>query len=186
MSERIAPVEPPYAPEVDAHLRAAMPSWTQAPPLRLFRIWARHVPMAEALRALGHYILGAGTVDPRDREIVILRVCARCGAEYEWGVHAISFPPFLKIPEAQVRATATAAADDPAWTPRQALLVRLVDELHDTARVSDALWRELAATWSETELLELVLIVGFYHLVSFTVNATGVENEPWAARLPGR
>jgi alkylhydroperoxidase family enzyme len=183
MTERIPPLEPPYPADVEAHLRKAMPSWTTMPPLRLFRLWARHLPMAEALRAVGSYVLGRGTVDPRDREIVILRVCARCGAEYEWGVHAVSFPPFLEIPDAQVRATAGGAANDPVWTPRQALLVRLADELHDTARVSDELWAELGRHWNEVQLLELLLIAGFYHLVSFTANATGVECEPWAARF---
>jgi alkylhydroperoxidase family enzyme len=184
MPERIAPLAPPYAPDVGAYLRAAMPSWTTMPPLRLFRLWARHLPMAEGLRGLGSYILGHGTVEPRHREILILRTCARCGAEYEWGVHAVSFPPFLGIPEAQVRATATAGADDPAWTAEQRLLIRLADELHDGAHVSDALWHVLAEHWSEEQLLELVLIVGFYHLVSFTVNATGVAREDWAAPLP--
>lgn len=184
MTERIAPLTPPYAPDVEAHLVAAMPTWAKLPPLRLFRTWARHLPMAEGLRALGSYILGAGTVDARDREILILRTCARCGAEYEWGVHVVSFPRFLKIPESQVLATATAAAEDPVWTPEQRLLVRLADELHGTAHVSDALWDELAAHWNEIQLLELVLIVGFYHFVSFTVNATRVAPEAWAARFP--
>jgi len=184
MTERIAPLDPPYAPDIDAHLRAAMPSWAKLEPLRLFRIWARHLPMAEGLRALGSYILGAGTVDPRHREILILRTCARCGAEYEWGIHVVSFPPFLKMPEAQVLATATASAEDPIWTPEQRLLVRLADELHDTARVPDDLWQELASHWNEVQILELVLIVGFYHFVSFTVNATRVAPEAWAARFP--
>jgi 4-carboxymuconolactone decarboxylase len=184
MPARIAPLSPPFTPDVEAHLRALMPSWSKEPPLALFRIWARHLPLAESLQAVGSYILGRGTVEPGDREILILRVCARCGAEYEWGVHAVSFPPRLGMPEAVVAATARAAADDPVWSARQALLIRLADELHDTARVSDALWTELSQHWSEAQILELLLIVGFYHFVSFTVNAVGVGGEPWAARFP--
>ena len=33
--------------------------------------------------------------------------------------------------------------------PREQLLLRLVDELHDTSRISDALWAGLRAEWSE-------------------------------------
>ena len=76
------------------------------------------------------------------------------------------------------------AADDPAWSERQSLLVRLVDELHDTGTVSDALWSKLAAEWQPPELVELVATVGFYHLVSFTANALGVELEDYGERFP--
>jgi hypothetical protein len=96
----------------------------------------------------------------------------------------VSFPPRLGIPEEVVAATRTAASDDPVWDERQALLVRLVDELHETARVSDELWTALAARWSEVELLELLLVAGVYHVVPFTVNAVRLPNEAWAARFP--
>lgn len=185
MTERIAPLDPPFPPEIEAHLAALMPKGAPVPPLRLFRLWARHLPLGESLQALGSYILGRGRLDPRDREILILRTCARCEAEYEWGVHAVSFPPRLGMSPETVQATASATPSDPVWTEREALLVRLADELHDTARVSDALWARLAAGWDEVELLELVLVVGFYHFVSFTANATRVDLEPWAARFPG-
>jgi alkylhydroperoxidase family enzyme len=181
---RIAPLEAPHPPEVADHLRRAMPARAPVEPLALFRLWARHLPMAEALFALGSYNLGRGTLAPADREIVILRTCARLDAEYEWGVHAVSFPARLGIPEAVVAATRTAASDDPVWNERQALLVRLVDELCETARVGDALWAALAERWSDVQLLELLLVAGFYHVVAFTVNAVRLPNEAWAARFP--
>ena len=76
-------------------------------------------------------------------------------------------------------------ADDPAWSEREALLVRLVDELHDTGTVSAELWDELAAQWNVAQLVELVATVGFYHFVSFTANALGVEPEEYGERFPG-
>src|SRR5262245_36839774 len=89
---RIAPLAPPYAPEIDAALRAMMPRRPPVEPLRLFRTFVRHPPMAEAMMALGRFVLGRElALDLHDRELVIERVCARCGCEYEWGVHAVFF-----------------------------------------------------------------------------------------------
>jgi len=184
--ERIAPLEPPYPADVAAHLAKSMPSWTKMPPLRLFRLFARNFPMAEALSQLGGFILARGSLDPADREILILRTCARCGAEYEWGVHAVSYPPRLEISQAQVAATVIGDADDSAFDERQSLLVRIADELHDTSSLGDELWQQAAEQFDEAQCLEILLVAGFYHYVSYTVNAVGVELEDWAARFPER
>jgi alkylhydroperoxidase family enzyme len=173
---RIDPVDPPYEPPVAAALAAMMPANSAIEPLKLFRLFARHVPMANAMqgRALA----------ARDREIVIHRVCARCGCEYEWGVHAAAFGARVGLDQAQIAATVRGGAEDPAWSPRDRLLIRLVDELHDGATLSDALWSELGAHWSVPEILELLLVAGWYHAISYLANGARVEPEEWAARFP--
>jgi alkylhydroperoxidase family enzyme len=187
MEPRIAPLEPPHPPEAAAHLAALMPKGWSGPALALFRLWARHLPMADALRGVGRYVLAHGTLAPRDRELAILRTCARCDAEYEWGVHAVFFPPRVGLSAEQVAATRRGGAGDPAFADeRDRLVVRIADELHDTATVSDPLWDAAAAHWSEEQLLELLLVCGFYHLVSFTANAARIPNEAFAARFPAR
>ena len=183
-SERIAPLEPPYPEPAGAWLERAMPGRAPVDPLRLFRIFVRNLPLAEAMQPLGAHLLGAPTIPGADREILILRTCARCGAAYEWGVHAVGFARWEGLAEEAIRATAAGDAQDPALSPRQALLVRLADALHDTARVDDALWQALAAEWSEPEILELLMVCGFYHFVAFAVNATRVGLEPWAPGFP--
>jgi alkylhydroperoxidase family enzyme len=182
--ERIPPLEPPHPTAIAAHLAALMPRDWDGPALRLFRVWARHLPLAEALRAVGRHLLAHGALAPRERELLILRTTARCGAEYEWGVHAVFFPARAGLAAAEVAATRTAPADDARWSERDALLLRLADVLHDEAAVPDALWEALAARWSEAELLEMLAVVGFYHLISFTVNALRLRPEPYAARFP--
>jgi len=183
-AERLAPLDPPHPPETAAHLAALMPKGWSGPALALFRLWARHLPMAEALRGVGRYVLAGGALAPRDRELLIFRTCARCGCEYEWGVHAAFFPARVGLTPELVAASRSAASDDPIWSARDALLVRAADELHDSATLSDALWRELAAHWDEVQLLELLLVAGFYHLVSYTANAARLAPEPFAARFP--
>jgi 4-carboxymuconolactone decarboxylase len=65
-SPRIAPLVPPYAPDVGEHLAATMPAWSKLEPLALFRTWARHLPLATALRPIGRLLLAEGALDPRD------------------------------------------------------------------------------------------------------------------------
>jgi alkylhydroperoxidase family enzyme len=183
-SPRIAPLEPPYTPDIDAALRKWMPPGTELEPLKLFRTLNVHEELASRMRPLGAGILGQGRVAPREREIVIHRTCARAGAEYEWGVHVLAYGKPLGLTDAQIAATVNGGADDAAWSASDALLIELADELYDTATVSDELWAKLAASFAEDQLLELLVTAGWYRLISYVINAAGVQREPWAARFP--
>ena len=88
------------------------------------------------------------------------------------------------LSDEQIAATVNGAADDRAWSERDALLVRVADELHDTCGVSDALWPALAERFSNDQLLEIVITAGWYRLLSYVINVARVEPEPWAARFP--
>jgi 4-carboxymuconolactone decarboxylase len=181
---RIAPLEPPYSPEIEAALRKWMPPGNDAEPLKLFRTLNIHEQLASRMRPLGAGILGHGLIEPRDREIIIHRTCARAGAEYEWGVHVLAFGKPLGLSDAQIVATVHGDSSDPAWSEVDAELIALADELYDTATVSDALWAKLTQRFSEEQLIELLVIAGWYRLLSYVINAAGVQREPWAARFP--
>jgi alkylhydroperoxidase family enzyme len=134
--------------------------------------------------AVGAGILNHGRIAPRDREIVIHRACARAGAEYEWGVHAVVYGKPLGLTDAQLAATVHGAADHPRWSQSDQELIALVDELHARCTVSDALWTRLAQRFTRDQLLELVIVAGWYRLISDVVNTARVEREPWAIRFP--
>lgn len=180
--QRLAPLNPPYDPEIARTLTRMMPPGQE--PLKLFRTVAHNRHMLDKLRSTGSYLLNFGTLDPADRELVIQRTCARCGCEYEWGVHAAVFGPQVGLTGDKLAATVTAAADDPVWTDREALLVALVDELHDTGNVADPTWEALAGHYGEAQLVELVALAGQYHAVSYMANALGVDREDAAERFP--
>jgi 4-carboxymuconolactone decarboxylase len=182
MAPRIAPLSPPYTPEVRASLARWMPPGSGVEPLKLFRTIARHGLLSERMRALGSVFLGHATIPLRTRELLILRTCARCGAEYEWGVHVSAFAAAAGLDEATVRATSPSGGAAP--DADDALVLRFVDELHDSGDVTDATWSALAARHDDGALLEMLAVAGFYHLVSFVVNGARVEREPWAASFP--
>ncbi len=180
---RIEALEPPYEPEIDAMLRKWMPPGSVQEPLALFRTLAVHDELASRMRVVGAGILGHGRVDPREREIMIHRTCARAGAEYEWGVHVVAFAKPLGLSDEQIAATARGEADDPVWSERESLLIRLADELHERCAVSEALWAALREHYRDDQLLELVITAGWYRLISYVINAAGIPHEPWAARF---
>ena len=182
---RIAPLHPPYDPGIAETLAKWMPPGSKIEPLKLFRTLERSPEIASRLRMVGAGILGPRSlIAARDREILIHRTAARCGCEYEWGVHAAAFGAAVGLTPEALRATAAGAANDPVWAEEDALLVRLADALHDAARVPDDLWAGLAARYSAAQLIELLIIVGMYHTVAYVANGAQVALEEWAARFP--
>jgi alkylhydroperoxidase family enzyme len=169
---------------VAASLVKMMGGRTDLAPLRLFRTLTRHFALGDRIRPLGSALLVHGTLDPRERELVILRTCARAGCEYEWGVHVALFARPLGFSDALIRATCAAAPGDPVFSPGESLLIHLADELHDTAAVSDGLWTELARRWDTRQLLELLVLAGWYHLIAFVASGARVAREEWAERFP--
>jgi len=175
---RLTPIDPPYEEGVAAALAGAMPPGV---PLLLLRTIAHNPRVLEMIRA--SHLLDRGSLARRHRAIVILRTTVRCTCEYEWRVRASLCAARAELRQTEMAAIAYGGASDPAWSQPERTLIRLVDELHDTARISDALWTELRRHWSDAQLVELVVVVGFYHTISFVVNGLGVELEPPAASV---
>jgi alkylhydroperoxidase family enzyme len=175
---RIAPANEPYAPEVQARFDALMPPGIE--PLVLFRVLARDVRLFQ--RFMGAGLLDKGHLTLRQREIVIHRVAARCGSEYEWGVHAALFAERAGLDAERLRSTVHGGPADACWAPEEALLIRFCDSLHADCTLGDALWADLTAAFSEEAILELLLLAGFYRTVSYLTNALDLPPEPFAAR----
>ncbi|MEO7391488.1 MAG: carboxymuconolactone decarboxylase family protein [Ramlibacter sp.] len=179
---RIEPLAPPYAPDLQALLDRMTPPGAPSI-LALFRVLAHNPALAERSAGWGGYLLGRhASLSLRDREVVINRVCALCGAQYEWGVHVAAFGKAAGFTPLQDAAIADPGADLAALPHRDRLLVRMADELHATATVGDALWMELAAVWSPAQRVELLMLAGWYHAISYVCNAAKVPLEGWAAR----
>src|SRR5262249_50107613 len=162
---RINPVGEQPEPEVADLLAAMMPAGV--PPIRLFRTLVRNRPMTEAMHALGGYEVSRRlSISLREREIVILRTCARAGAEYEWGVHVAFFATKAGLSTAQIEALTHGPPTWPDWTRREQRLVQLVDELAMTNDVTDATWKELTGEFTDAQLLDLVLLCGWHRAIS--------------------
>jgi alkylhydroperoxidase family enzyme len=180
---RIAPLEPPYEEAIGRRLASMMPPGV--PPIALFRTFVKNAPMTEALGSWGGYELGRElSLNMRDRELVIDRTCARCGCEYEWGVHVAFFAERVGLTPEQVTSLTHGTADDDCWTDvRDRLLIAAADALHDNADIDDVLWSRLAEVFTEQQLLDLCMLAGWYHAISFTASAARVPLERDAPRF---
>jgi alkylhydroperoxidase family enzyme len=183
MPARIAPLEPPYEPSTGELLARMMPSGQ--PPIGLFRTFARNPTMTEAMHDWGRYVLSRRfSVSMREREIVIDRVCARCGCEYEWGVHVAYFAERVGLTREQIASLTYGRPDDPCWTePHERALIAAVDALHEQADLDDAQFVALRQWYDDAALLDVVLLAGWYHAISFVARAAAVALEPDAPRF---
>lgn len=142
----------------------------------IFTTLVRHPDLYERFLPFGGQLLGGGRLPGDVRELLILRTAWNTGSRYEWGRH---------LPLARAEGVTDADIDRigegpeaPGWTDLQRYLIRAADELHGRATMSDATWEGLAQHYGETELIEIAMLVGQYHMVAFFLNTTGVELEP--------
>jgi 4-carboxymuconolactone decarboxylase len=182
---RIPPLPESEWREDVAEILNALPPGADAPigEYNIFRTLARHGDLFRIWVPFGGYLLVGGTIPAEDRELAILRTAVRCDSSYEWGQH-------VRISERMgiERATIDRVAEGPAaagWTETESALLRAVDELHDEARISDATWNVLADAYSETQLIELTMLIGQYHMVAFALNSLDVELDEGLEPLPG-
>src|SRR5579863_1291214 len=108
MSPRIPPVDPPFAAETQAIFDRLMPQGT--PPLVLFTTLARDPRLFERFRNAS--LLDRGNLTLRQREIVIDRIAALSGSEYEWGVHIAFFAAKAGLDEEMQRSLVRGDARD--------------------------------------------------------------------------
>lgn len=155
------------------------------PPIALFRTFVRNLTMTSAMAGWGSYELSRRlSLSLRDREIVIVRTCANCGCEYEWGVHVAFFSERAGLAGAQLVSLTFGSAEDECWPDeRDRLLILAVDALHGQADIPDELWRLLIATFTEANVLDLLLLCGWYHAISYVARAARVPLEPGAPRF---
>jgi alkylhydroperoxidase family enzyme len=117
-------------------------------------------------------LLRHGGLSRRQRELVTLRVTWLCQAPVSWSNHVGHAHEAGITPSEVERVTIGPDADE--WSPEERALLRMVDDLHSSATVSDAVWAELMEYYDLSQLVALPMLVGLYHQISFTFNALGV------------
>jgi len=175
---RIAPLNPPYAPELQATFDQVMPAGVN--PLVLFRTLAVNGRVYQRFYAGG--LLDRGLLTLRQREILIDRTCALNRCEYEWGVHVALFAAKVKFTPGQIEATVHGGDAD--WTADERVLLDVCGELDATRHISDALWQRLVEHFTAEQIIEIIAVIGFYRTVSLHANALALPLEPFAARFP--
>jgi 4-carboxymuconolactone decarboxylase len=128
------------------------------------------------LQRLGSAIRYEGALSPRARELAIL-LCARYEhSAFEWYAHE---PAALAAGagEAALDAILSGAElrlDDPV----DQTVVRVATSLLETGDVSDGAHRDAKGMLSDAQLVEIVVLVGYYRMLSVLLRAFRVELPP--------
>ena len=105
-------------------------------------------------------------------ELAILVVARTWGSEFEWLVHkpiALAAGVPAKAVEA-IRSSRTPVLEDPAQSAVYAFCAALLSEHH----VDDALYAATVKELGEEGVIDLVGVLGYYSLISMTINAFNV------------
>lgn len=177
----LEPVQEPFSTEI-AGLLAQYPH-RNGYLLKLFRVFANS---ARFLRKGTVNLLDRESpLTMRQREIVILRVCARNDCEYEWGVHVAAFAHHVGLTPAQVVATRLEPQPEELWTCAEGLLITAVDELCDSGRLRPHTRQRFQTHFTVEQQLEILALCGNYHTISFVANVAQLDAEDFAARAGG-
>lgn len=168
MADALAALRPP-AP------RHPLPRRIEGRPkgLNVLGLLARHPALTTAYHAFNGHVQFATTLSPRERELLVLRVAAVRGCEYEWAQHVIQGGDAGLTPDEIDRIAH--GPDAAEWSELDRTLLRAVDELIGGARIGESTWRELAGHFDEQQLMDLIFTVGAYDTLAMFLRSAGVE-----------
>ena len=177
MTPRIQPVSLADADPETHELLSALSTLRgdDAEVLNVFKTMAQHPKLMKRWLVFANHVLTKSTLSGREREIAILRTGWCCHAPYEWGQH-VGIGKREGLTNDEIERIAV-GPDAPGWSAHDAAILRAVDELHESSTISDTTWATLAETYSPGQMMDLVFAIGQYNLVSFALNAFGVERD---------
>jgi 4-carboxymuconolactone decarboxylase len=151
-------------------------------PLNIFGVLGHHPKLLKRFNLLGGFLLNKGVLPERERELVILRIGWNARAQYEFGQHTV-IGRRVGLTGAEIEAL-TKDPGDHDWSAGDRALIALADDLCADDCVSDATWSALWSRWNHAELVELLIVAGFYRMVSGFLNSAGVQLDDGVPGFP--
>ena len=147
-----------------------------------FRTMAKHPALFACQMQLGTAIF-LGRIPPRQRELAVLRIGLLCRAPYEWGEHVRIAQRYGVTPEEIERVKQGSSAD--GWSRHDRAIVAGVEELIADQALDDGTYADLAAEWSEEQVIEYLVMVGSYVSTAFVQNSLRLRLADDNPGLPG-
>ena len=178
MSEpRIAPIDPTDAPDDLVEFLSS-----DAGSMHIFTTLANHPGLLRRYLPFGGKLLNGGSIDARQRELLILRTGWNAGSDYEWGQHVrIGLLAGLTDEEIDLIAAGPTAE---GWSATDVTLLTACDELCADHVISDATWAALTEILDTKQLVELTLLVGHYVMIAGMLNSLRVQRDPGVVGFP--
>ena len=126
-------------------------------------------------------LLNEASLDPKHRELMILRVAWRTRSEYEWVQH-IRLGRQPGITDDEIETIADSGTH--TWSPLEADHLDATDQLLDQYCIGDETWARLAQQLDERQLFEVVFAVGSYTCLSMAFKSFGFTLDPELVDYP--
>ena len=146
-------------------------------PANIFNMLAHAETCVKPVMKLGGTLLGKLRLEPKLRELCLLHAVKLEGGEYEWAQHV---PIALDLGCTQDQIDALAESDDAAacFTGREKAALQFTRAVVLDAAGSQAQLTAVQADLSEREIVELIVMAGFYAMLARLTEALGVEIDP--------
>jgi 4-carboxymuconolactone decarboxylase len=133
-----------------------------------FAVWLHAPEFGHLAQALGGHCRYRTSLAPRLSEFAILCTARLWKAQYEWFAHV---PQAEKAGVKQKTIQALRAGREPASAPKdERAIFAFIRELYKTNRVGDRAYKRVHAFLGDAGTVELVGILGYYALISMTLN----------------
>ena len=133
-----------------------------------FGVWVRAPAVGNAIQQLGAAARFATSLDEATKEIAICTVGAHFKAKFELAAHknlAVRAGISAEVTDAIHHGEAPDFASD-----EHRLSYQLASQLLNQHRVDAATYRQGVELWGESGMIELVTVIGYYCIVSLTLN----------------
>jgi len=136
------------------------------------KVWLHSPRLADPAQKLGAFARFKSSLPPELSELAILVTGWHWRANFEWYAHA-RLARAAGIPAPVIETIRTGAEPELA-DPKARAVYAVARELHATRALSDATYAEAEAALGREGLVDLVGILGYYTLVSMTLNVFDV------------
>jgi alkylhydroperoxidase family enzyme len=114
-----------------------------------------------------------------NRELLILQVAQREGGAYEWRQHVpIAFG--VGVTQRQIDCVEHGQYSDAAFNAAERALLAFGREVIENVRASDSVFAGMRAHFSEQEIVESIMTIGFYMMMARLTEATETDLDPAA------
>ena len=113
-----------------------------------------------------------GNLDPKLRELVILRMGTLRGSSYEL-LHHLPAARMAGLSEMEI--SAITSAKPSGLNEKLSLMLQLADDCSQLGKVSESALEKLAKIFSAAEIAEATLLAGFYEMVACFLKTMGVK-----------
>lgn len=162
----------PADPTLPEDIRARL---AELPPLNVFRMFANAPASFHQLLAFAFSILFESELDPRKREMAILRVAQATGSKYEWTQH-VALARGTGVSEREI-AVIGSEGTVTNLDEEGNLLCRVADEISRDVRLSDEALAAILDRYGTRQATELILCCAYFNMLSRFLESARVELE---------